>query len=122
MKKLKCMLAVILLGATNLSLAYSGVTTYQTKISSLSLEFGDNTFTTPNPAAKPLAFIKVPVIPPACDLGWFQFPLMLTDLTDPTQKQMYATLVSARINGMTVTLTFIPETSGTRCRILGVEF
>lgn len=122
MKQLKLMLAITFMHAASLSFGYSGVTSYQSTISSLSIQNGDNTFSAPDPTAKPIAFIKVPVVPAACDMGFFQFPLMLTDLTDPTQKQMYATLVSARINGMTVTLTFIPENNGTRCRILGVEF
>lgn len=45
------------------------------------------------------------------------FAIMLPDLTDQAQKQMYATLVSAKINGLPVYLNYTQETSSFRCRL-----
>lgn len=122
MKTLKIFLAAMLLGTGGLCFAISE---YTTAISSLNSEIaGTSNVVNPfplDPTPTPRVFVATPQLPTDC-VNFIGYMFQLTDLTDPAQKQMYATLVAAKLNGLNVKLKYIPEGSMRRCRIVGVNF
>jgi len=121
MKVMKLCLAALLVGN---SVAASAATTYyySTTISSLSIQLPESqTFPQPDPTPKPRTIISVPTPPSPCAPS-VVYPFILTDLTDQAQKQIYATLLTAKINGLSVNIGYQVEGNMFRCRVVGVQF
>lgn len=125
MKIFSVFLASILLGNAGLCVAATTYN-YQTTLTSMSIDLPDaqvpGSYPPPESTPKPRSIVITPSVPNYC----LSFPLaylfQLSDLTDEAQKQMYATLVTAKINGLTVTLSYQVESALMRCRIVGVSF
>lgn len=122
MKVIKACLAILLIGSTATTLAANTSSSYSTTLTSLSIQQPEMQAIYPSdPTPKPRSLVLVPTLPNNCISFPFASLFQLNDLTDDAQKQMYATLMTAKINGLSVNLTYIVEPSMLRCRIVGVS-
>ena len=117
MKMFRVFSALALVGSANLC---SAASLFQTTITTVQAELAEAAVG-PYPSTTPRALIITPTNPSNCMGFPFAYLFQLTDLTDAVQKQLYATLVTARINGLRVTLAYVVESSNNRCRIVGVH-